>query len=92
MERVEAELHEPTARSGSLIVSACGFGFVPAEFGFLFHSRQWEVGTTLRAGHRGGVREPAGGVWFDESYSSNLVDEPIHIRNLVDEPIHISTN
>lgn len=59
MERVEAELHEPTARSGSLIVSACGFGFVPAEFGFLFHSRQWEVGTPLRAGHRGGVREPS---------------------------------
>jgi hypothetical protein len=69
MERVEAELHEPTARSGSLIVSACGFGFVPAEFGFLFHSRQWEVGTPLPAGYRGGVREPAGDVWFDESYS-----------------------
>ena len=42
MERVEAELHEPAAKSGSLIVSACGFDSVPAELGFLFHSRQWE--------------------------------------------------
>lgn len=42
MERVEADLHEAAARSGSLIVSACGFDSVPAELGFLFHSRQWE--------------------------------------------------
>lgn len=42
MERVESELHEPAARSGSLIISACGFDSVPAELGFMFHSRQWE--------------------------------------------------
>ncbi|TVU38113.1 hypothetical protein EJB05_11467, partial [Eragrostis curvula] len=42
MERVEADLHDVAARNGSLIVSACGFDSVPAELGFLFHSRQWE--------------------------------------------------
>jgi short subunit dehydrogenase-like uncharacterized protein len=42
MERVEADLHEVAARNGSLIVSACGFDSIPAEIGFLFHSRQWE--------------------------------------------------
>ncbi|KAL6656900.1 hypothetical protein ACP70R_004680 [Stipagrostis hirtigluma subsp. patula] len=42
MERVEADLHEVATRNGSLIVSACGFDSVPAELGFLFHSRQWE--------------------------------------------------
>ncbi|KAK3127597.1 hypothetical protein QOZ80_7AG0575500 [Eleusine coracana subsp. coracana] len=42
MERVEADLHEVAARNGSLIVSACGFDSIPAELGFLFHSRQWE--------------------------------------------------
>jgi short subunit dehydrogenase-like uncharacterized protein len=47
MERVEAELHEPAARTGSLIVSACGFDSVPAELGFLFHSRQWEPPSAL---------------------------------------------
>ncbi|XP_062186836.1 probable mitochondrial saccharopine dehydrogenase-like oxidoreductase At5g39410 [Phragmites australis] len=43
MERVEADLHEVAARNGSLIVSACGFDSVPAELGFLFHTRQWEA-------------------------------------------------
>ncbi|PUZ72789.1 hypothetical protein GQ55_2G423300 [Panicum hallii var. hallii] len=47
MERVEAELHEPAAKSGSLIVSACGFDSVPAELGFLFHSRQWAPPSAL---------------------------------------------
>jgi short subunit dehydrogenase-like uncharacterized protein len=42
MERVEADLHEVAARNGSLIISACGFDSIPAELGFLFHSRQWE--------------------------------------------------
>ncbi|KAM3384539.1 hypothetical protein ACQJBY_008901 [Aegilops geniculata] len=42
MERVEADLHEVAARNGSLIVSACGFDSIPAEFGFLFNSRQWK--------------------------------------------------
>jgi short subunit dehydrogenase-like uncharacterized protein len=41
MERVEAEFHEAAAKNGSLIISACGFDSIPAELGFLFHSRQW---------------------------------------------------
>ncbi|TVU46569.1 hypothetical protein EJB05_06110, partial [Eragrostis curvula] len=41
MERVEADLHDVAARNVSLIVSACRFGCVPADFGFLFHTRAW---------------------------------------------------
>ncbi|KAG8099454.1 hypothetical protein GUJ93_ZPchr0013g35309 [Zizania palustris] len=41
MERVEAESHEVAAKNGSLIISACGFDCIPAELGYLFHSRQW---------------------------------------------------
>lgn len=41
MERVEADLHEEAAKNGSLVISACGFDSIPAELGFLFHSRQW---------------------------------------------------
>uniref|UniRef100_J3MMM5 Saccharopine dehydrogenase-like C-terminal domain-containing protein n=2 Tax=Oryza brachyantha TaxID=4533 RepID=J3MMM5_ORYBR len=41
MERVEAEFHDAAAKNGSLIISACGFDSIPAELGFLFHSRQW---------------------------------------------------
>ncbi|KAK7266487.1 hypothetical protein RIF29_19131 [Crotalaria pallida] len=44
MERVEARYHDVAAETGSLVVCACGFDSVPAELGFLFHSRQW-VGT-----------------------------------------------
>ncbi|CAJ1947057.1 unnamed protein product [Sphenostylis stenocarpa] len=41
MERVEREYHEQAVKNGALVVSACGFDSVPAEIGFLFHSRQW---------------------------------------------------
>ncbi|KAK7270594.1 hypothetical protein RJT34_25883 [Clitoria ternatea] len=41
MERVERKYHEKAIKNGSLLVSACGFDSVPAELGFLFHSRQW---------------------------------------------------
>ncbi|RDX71680.1 putative mitochondrial saccharopine dehydrogenase-like oxidoreductase, partial [Mucuna pruriens] len=41
MERVESGYHAEAVRRGSLVVSACGFDSVPAEMGFLFHSRQW---------------------------------------------------
>ncbi|KAJ6846885.1 putative mitochondrial saccharopine dehydrogenase-like oxidoreductase [Iris pallida] len=41
MERAEAERHEEAVRTGSLVVSACGFDSVPAELGFMFNSRQW---------------------------------------------------
>jgi len=41
MERVEREYHAEATKKGSLVVSACGFDSVPAEMGFLFHSRQW---------------------------------------------------
>ncbi|XP_020202388.1 probable mitochondrial saccharopine dehydrogenase-like oxidoreductase At5g39410 [Cajanus cajan] len=41
MERVEREHHARAVASGALLVSACGFDSVPAEMGFLFHSRQW---------------------------------------------------
>ncbi|KAG8079880.1 hypothetical protein GUJ93_ZPchr0007g4906 [Zizania palustris] len=41
MERVEAEFHEVASKNGSLIISACGFDSIPAELGYLFHSRQW---------------------------------------------------
>ncbi|KAK7316318.1 hypothetical protein VNO77_35268 [Canavalia gladiata] len=41
MERVNRTYHEKALKNGSLVVSACGFDSVPAEMGFLFHSRQW---------------------------------------------------
>lgn len=41
MERMELLYHDEAAASGALLVSACGFDSVPAELGFLFHSRQW---------------------------------------------------
>ncbi|OAY81495.1 putative mitochondrial saccharopine dehydrogenase-like oxidoreductase [Ananas comosus] len=41
MERLEADLHPQALESGSLLVSACGFDSVPAEFGLLFHSHHW---------------------------------------------------
>ncbi|PKA49762.1 putative mitochondrial saccharopine dehydrogenase-like oxidoreductase [Apostasia shenzhenica] len=42
MERMEAEFHDRAKKTGALVVSACGFDSVPAEVGFMFHSRQWE--------------------------------------------------
>ncbi|TKY50214.1 mitochondrial saccharopine dehydrogenase oxidoreductase [Spatholobus suberectus] len=41
MERVERGYHAAALERGALVVSACGFDSVPAEMGFLFHSRQW---------------------------------------------------
>ncbi|XP_009365835.2 probable mitochondrial saccharopine dehydrogenase-like oxidoreductase At5g39410 [Pyrus x bretschneideri] len=41
MERMEAQYHGKAAETGSLVVSACGFDSVPAEFGLMFNSRQW---------------------------------------------------
>nr|XP_043631982.1 probable mitochondrial saccharopine dehydrogenase-like oxidoreductase At5g39410 [Erigeron canadensis]XP_043631983.1 probable mitochondrial saccharopine dehydrogenase-like oxidoreductase At5g39410 [Erigeron canadensis]XP_043631984.1 probable mitochondrial saccharopine dehydrogenase-like oxidoreductase At5g39410 [Erigeron canadensis] len=41
MERMEAGYHEKSVEKGSLVVSACGFDSVPAEFGFMFNSRQF---------------------------------------------------
>ncbi|KAJ1697415.1 hypothetical protein LUZ63_005927 [Rhynchospora breviuscula] len=42
MERMEAEFHEKAADTGALVVSACGFDSIPAEFGMMFHCRKWE--------------------------------------------------
>lgn len=41
MERMEVMYHEKAVDMGSLIVSACGFDSIPAEFGLMFNSRQW---------------------------------------------------
>ncbi|KAK9924991.1 hypothetical protein M0R45_033332 [Rubus argutus] len=41
MERMEANYHDKTAENGSLVISACGFDSIPAEFGLMFNSRQW---------------------------------------------------
>ncbi|KAL0926037.1 hypothetical protein M5K25_004418 [Dendrobium thyrsiflorum] len=42
MERTEVEYHERAKMTGALVISACGFDSIPAEMGFIFHSRQWE--------------------------------------------------
>ncbi|KAK8937284.1 hypothetical protein KSP39_PZI012117 [Platanthera zijinensis] len=42
MERMELEHHERAKSAGSLVISACGFDSIPAELGFMFHSRQWD--------------------------------------------------
>ncbi|KAG0465822.1 hypothetical protein HPP92_019986 [Vanilla planifolia] len=47
MERIEMEYYERAKKAGALVVSACGFDSVPAEMGFLFHSRHWEKPATL---------------------------------------------
>ncbi|KAI3794018.1 hypothetical protein L1987_36643 [Smallanthus sonchifolius] len=41
MERMEAVYHDKAVEKGSLVVSACGFDSVPAEFGLMFNSKQW---------------------------------------------------
>ncbi|MFS8011148.1 putative saccharopine dehydrogenase, NADP binding domain, NAD(P)-binding domain superfamily [Helianthus anomalus] len=41
MERMEAVYFDKAVEKGSLVVSACGFDSVPAEFGLMFNSRQW---------------------------------------------------
>ncbi|XP_062009837.1 probable mitochondrial saccharopine dehydrogenase-like oxidoreductase At5g39410 [Rosa rugosa] len=41
MERMEASYFDKAAEKGSLVISACGFDSVPAEFGLMFNSRQW---------------------------------------------------
>ncbi|XP_020572923.1 probable mitochondrial saccharopine dehydrogenase-like oxidoreductase At5g39410 [Phalaenopsis equestris] len=42
MERMELQYHEMAKHTGALVISACGFDSIPAEMGFIFHSRQWE--------------------------------------------------
>lgn len=42
IERTEVEFHEKAADTGALIVSACGFDSIPAEFGMMFHCRKWD--------------------------------------------------
>lgn len=41
MERMEMMYHDKAMENGSLVVSACGFDSIPAEFGLMFNSRQW---------------------------------------------------
>ncbi|KAL5739194.1 hypothetical protein ACOSP7_028115 [Xanthoceras sorbifolium] len=41
MERMEGKYHEQAVKSGSLVVSACGFDSIPAELGLMFNCRQW---------------------------------------------------
>lgn len=41
MERMEANYYDQAVKNASLVVSACGFDSVPAEFGLMFNSRQW---------------------------------------------------
>ncbi|KAL8097818.1 hypothetical protein AgCh_030796 [Apium graveolens] len=41
MERMEASYFDEAVKSGSLVVSACGFDTVPAELGMMFNCRQW---------------------------------------------------
>ncbi|PRQ38540.1 hypothetical protein RchiOBHm_Chr4g0415091 [Rosa chinensis] len=41
MDRMEASYLDKAAEKGSLVILACGFDFVPAEFGLMFNSRQW---------------------------------------------------
>ncbi|XP_076918722.1 putative mitochondrial saccharopine dehydrogenase-like oxidoreductase At5g39410 [Bidens hawaiensis] len=41
MERMEAGYHEKAVEKGSLVISACGFDSVPAEFGLMFNLKQW---------------------------------------------------
>ncbi|XP_071705505.1 probable mitochondrial saccharopine dehydrogenase-like oxidoreductase At5g39410 [Rutidosis leptorrhynchoides] len=41
MERMESVYHDRAVENGSLVVSACGFDSVPAEFGLMFNTMQW---------------------------------------------------
>ncbi|KAI5066434.1 hypothetical protein GOP47_0019058 [Adiantum capillus-veneris] len=41
MERMELLYHQAASDGGSLIVSACGYDSIPAEFGLLHHLKQW---------------------------------------------------
>ncbi|KAK6928146.1 Saccharopine dehydrogenase, NADP binding domain [Dillenia turbinata] len=40
-ERMEVDYHDKAVEKGRLVVSVCGFDSVPAEFGWMFNSRQW---------------------------------------------------
>ncbi|EFJ37365.1 hypothetical protein SELMODRAFT_77069 [Selaginella moellendorffii] len=42
MERMRAKYHEQAVDRESLVVSACGFDSVPAEFGVIFNTKQWQ--------------------------------------------------
>ncbi|KAL4577288.1 hypothetical protein LXL04_013394 [Taraxacum kok-saghyz] len=41
MEKMEAVYHEKAVEKCSLVICACGFDSIPAEFGFMFNSSQW---------------------------------------------------
>ncbi|KAI5071481.1 hypothetical protein GOP47_0013732 [Adiantum capillus-veneris] len=41
MERMDLLYHQAASDRGSLIVSACGYDSIPAEFGLLHHLKQW---------------------------------------------------
>lgn len=41
LEKMEAGFYDKAVENGSLVVSACGFDYVPAELGLMFNSRQW---------------------------------------------------
>ncbi|XP_059073456.1 probable mitochondrial saccharopine dehydrogenase-like oxidoreductase At5g39410 [Cryptomeria japonica] len=42
MEMMEEHYHSSALLTGSLVVSACAYDYVPADLGVIFHSRQWK--------------------------------------------------
>ncbi|XP_073387290.1 probable mitochondrial saccharopine dehydrogenase-like oxidoreductase At5g39410 [Physcomitrium patens] len=42
MEQMEHLYHEKASQTGSLVVSACGYDSIPAEFGVIHNTQQWE--------------------------------------------------
>jgi len=42
MEKMEHLYHEKAKQSGSLVVSACGYDSIPAEFGVIHNTQQWD--------------------------------------------------
>ncbi|KAL2898667.1 hypothetical protein RDABS01_040449 [Bienertia sinuspersici] len=49
MEKMEVEYHDQAIDKGCLVVSACGFDSVPAELGFMFNSRQFDIPNSVEA-------------------------------------------
>jgi len=43
MERMEVLYHEKAKQTGALVVSACGYDCIPAEFGVIFNTQQFEA-------------------------------------------------
>lgn len=42
MEQMEHLYHDKAVQTGSLVVSACGYDSIPAEFGVIHNTQQWE--------------------------------------------------